>query len=174
MGSMSGEQEYVIRPLTAADEPLLCQMLYFAVYVPEGQPLPEPDVVDRPEIARYVRDWGQANDRGFVALHTVGEQAIGAAWLRLLRGDKRGFGYVDDTTPELSVAVLPEYRGQGIGTRLLTWLLQVAAEHQPAVSLSVAAENPALRLYRRLGFDVVGTSGTSLTMKKTLRPDEGV
>ena len=167
---MSTEQDYVIRPLTQADEPLLWEMLYHAIYVPEGQALPEPDVVNRPEIARYVRDWGQADDRGFIALDGGGKQPLGAAWLRLLRGDGKGFGYVDETTPELSVAVLPQCRGQGIGTRLLTRLLQVASNNHPAVSLSVAAENPALRLYRRLGFEVVGTSGTSLTMKVALTP----
>ncbi len=144
-------------------------MLYHAIYVPEGQPLPEPDVVNRPELARYVRDWGQADDRGFIAMDAEGKEAIGAAWLRLLRGDNKGFGYVGETTPELSVAVLPEYRGRGIGASLLTQLLQAASNHHAAVSLSVAAENPALRLYQRLGFDVVATSGTSLTMKKTLR-----
>ena len=167
---MSSELNFVIRPLTQADEPFLWQILYHAIYVPEGQALPEPDVVNRPEMARYVRDWGQAGDRGFIALDAKGKQAIGGAWLRRLRGDNKGFGYVDETTPEVSVAVLPEYRGQGIGTRLLTRLLQVASNNHPAVSLSVAAENPALRSYRRLGFEVAGTSGTSLTMKVALTP----
>jgi ribosomal protein S18 acetylase RimI-like enzyme len=171
---MSAELKYVIRPLTEGDERFLWQMLYHAIYVPEGQPLPEPDVVHRPELARYVRDWGQADDRGFIAIDAKGKEAIGAAWLRLLRGDNKGFGYVDDATPELSVALVPEYRGQGLGTRLLGKLLQAASQHYAAVSLSVAADNPALRWYQRLGFDVVSTSGTSLTMKKTLGPDDDV
>lgn len=167
---MSSEQEYVIRPLTPADEPLLWEMLHHAIYVPEGQAPPERDVVKQPELARYVSDWGQEDDRGFVVLAVDGKRPLGAAWLRLLRGDGKGFGYVDEATPELSVAVLPDYRGQGIGTRLLTRLLQVAAKHHPAVSLSVDADNPVLRLYRRLGFEVVGTLGTSLTMIMTLTP----
>ena len=164
---------YVIRPLAQADEPFLWQMLYHAIYVTEGEALPERDVINQPELARYVHDWGQADDRGFIAMDTEGKHPIGAAWLRLLTGDSKGFGYVDDATAELSVAVLPEYRGQGIGTRLLSQLLQAASNHHPAVSLSVAADNPALRLYQRLGFDVVGTSGGSLTMKKTLRTSSG-
>ena len=97
-----------------------------------------------------------------------GHQPIGAAWLRLLVGDDGGYGHVDDATPELSIAVLSEYRGRGIGTRLLTRLLQLASEHYAAVSLSVAQNNPALLLYGRLGFDIVGTSGVSLTMRKAL------
>jgi ribosomal protein S18 acetylase RimI-like enzyme len=43
------------------------------------------------------------------------------------------------------MAVLPSYRGQGVGSRLLAYLLRVAEEHHRAVSLSVAADNPALR-----------------------------
>ena len=39
---------------------------------------------------------------------------IGAAWLRLLKGDERGYGHVDDETPELGMAVLPAYRGRGV------------------------------------------------------------
>jgi ribosomal protein S18 acetylase RimI-like enzyme len=145
-------------------------MLYHAIYVREGQAPPERDVVNQPELARYVTGWGQEDDMGFFAVDGEGTQPLGAAWLRLLKGDSRGFGYVDERTPELSVAVLPKHRGQGIGTRLLTRLLRVASKHHPAVSLSVDGDNPALRLYRRLGFEVVGTSGTSLTMKVALAP----
>ena len=165
---MSTRQTYVLRPLTPQDEPLLWEMLYHAIYVSESQARPQRDVVKQPELARYVSGWGRAGDRGFVAMDGEAKQPLGAAWLRLLTGDNKGFGYVDERTPELSMAVLPEYRGQGIGTRLLTQLFQVASDHHPAVSLSVGADNPALRLYRRLGFEVVGTSGTSLTMKAAL------
>jgi ribosomal-protein-alanine N-acetyltransferase len=44
---------------------------------------------------------------------------IGAAWLRLWSKDEQGYGFVDVHTPELSMAVRPEFRGQGIGTLLL-------------------------------------------------------
>jgi ribosomal protein S18 acetylase RimI-like enzyme len=82
--------------------------------------------------------------------------------------DDRGYGYVDAETPELSVAVLPEHRGRGIGTALVIRLLETARVRYRAVSLSVARENPALRLYEQLGFEVVDRSGTSLTMRKGL------
>ena len=92
----------------------------------------------------------------------------GAAWLRLLVGHDRGYGHVDDTTPELAVAVMPGYRGQGIGTRLPIALLDAAGESYDAVSLSVQADNPALRLYQRFGFEVVEDGGTWFTMRKRL------
>ena len=94
---------------------------------------------------------------------------IGAIWLRLLNGEEKGFGYVDEKTPELGMAVLPTYRNQGIGTRLLSRLIESAANSYEYISLSVSAGNPALRLYQRLGFDVVGEDGGSLTMKRRLK-----
>jgi ribosomal protein S18 acetylase RimI-like enzyme len=158
---------YTIRPITPADEPFLWEALYHAIYVAPGDAPPERDIVNQPELARYVRDWDDVNDLGFVAVSQETQQPIGAAWIRLLTGDNKGYGYTDDTTPELSVAVLPEHRGQGVGTRLLIHLLQAVSIHHRSVSLSVEAGNPASRLYRRLGFGIVRTSGTSMLMRKT-------
>jgi ribosomal protein S18 acetylase RimI-like enzyme len=90
-------------------------------------------------------------------------QPIGAVWLRLLQGADRGYAHVDDGTPELSIAVLPGHRGQGVGTRLLEELFASECGDRP-VSLSVTAGNPARRLYERLGFLVVASNGTALTM----------
>jgi GNAT superfamily N-acetyltransferase len=79
----------------------------------------------------------------------------------------------DDVTPELAMAVLPDYRGQGVGTQLLNQILETARGLFPAVCLSVRAENPVANLYQRAGFtkvegsDVVNrTGGISYTMVK--------
>ena len=156
-----------IRPLTKTDEPFLWEMLYQAIYVPEGSKRPPRSIIYEPELAKYVQGWGEPGDTGLVATNEAG-QPIGAAWLRLLTGDNKGYGYIDDKTPELSIAVLPAYRGKGIGTSLLRRLLIEAQSHFASISLSVSPDNPALRLYRRLGFEVVGENGGSLTMKITL------
>jgi len=155
-----------IRPATPEDEPLLWEMLYLALFVPAGSPPLPRDVVHHPDVARYVRQWGREHDLGVVALHPDRDEPIGAAWLRLWAADDRGYGYVDAETPELSMAVLPQHRGQGVGTRMLAYLLRAADERHGAVSLSVSAGNPAMRLYRRHGFAVIGDDGASLTMKR--------
>src|SRR5262249_44592784 len=111
----------IIRSLTAADEPFLWEMLYQALYVPEGaDPFP-PDIVRSPEIGRYAEDWGRPDDSGFVAV--MGETSVGATWIRLLKGANKGYGYVDETIPELTIAVAPAFRGRGIGTKLLARLM---------------------------------------------------
>lgn len=154
-----------IRPLSVSDQQLLWEMLYQSLYAPEGRPPFPRDVVHRPEVARYVSGWGRDGDIGFVAVDAGGEP-IGAAWLRLLKGDERGYGYVNDETPELGMAVLPEHRGRGVGSDLLGRLLGSAAAVYRSVCLSVSAENPAVRLYERAGFRRERECGASLTMLK--------
>ncbi len=149
-----------IRSLTPTDQPFLWEMLYQALYVPVDETPPPRDVIYQPDLARYVQDWGREGDRGFLASDLATGEPIGAVWLRFLTGENEGYGYIDDQTPELGLAVLPEYRGQGIGTALLNALVAVVPG---SISLSVSADNPALRLYQRFGFAIVGESqGTML------------
>ena len=63
---------------------------------------------ERP-VYRYVRNWGRAGDAGVIALE--GPHAYGAAWYRLFTEDEPGFGFVDEQTPELTIAVVPSRRG---------------------------------------------------------------
>jgi ribosomal protein S18 acetylase RimI-like enzyme len=155
-----------LRPLTLSDEPFLWEMLYQALYVPPGHPPFPPEIVSEPVLRRYVEAWGQPDDFGIVA--TDARRSVGAAWCRQLVGTQRGYGYVDEVTPELSMAVLPEYRGRGIGGRLLAALITAAEERYPALCLSVSAHNPARRLYERAGFIIVAASGDTLTMRRPL------
>ncbi len=155
---------YRIRVLAPADQPFLWEALYQSLFVPDGKPPFERSILDEPDIAKYVSDWGRASDRGLVAVDQD-DRPLGAIWLRLLPGAERGFGYVDERTPELGMAVLPAFRGQGIGTRLLAQLIAMATGLHEQISLSVAAENPALRLYERYGFEVVNRSAGTLTMR---------
>jgi ribosomal protein S18 acetylase RimI-like enzyme len=151
-----------VRPLTAGDKPFLREMLYLALHVPEGHPSFPRSILEEPAIARYVKDWGRDGDFGYVA--RVDGEDIGAAWLRFWKGQDRGYGFIDSEIPELSMAVEPEFRGRGIGSSLLGLVLEDAKLLAPGVSLSVSADNPALRLYRRFGFESVKEEGHSITM----------
>ena len=155
----------VIRPIVPEDRPFLWEMLYQAIHVIPGEGPPLRDVLLIPEIRKYLEGWGQPHDLGFVAVDSRMAEPRGAAWLRLLIGDHQGYGYIDDSTPELTVAVMPDCRGKGIGTQLLRHLLASAELRYASLSLSVSPDNPAQRLYKRLGFETVGTRGSSLVMR---------
>lgn len=63
--------------------------------------------------------------------------------------------YVDRWPREIrimDIALLPEFRGLGIGTKLIRKLQEEAASAAKALSIHVEKFNPALRLYQRLGF----------------------
>lgn len=153
----------VIRPVDASngeDVALLRAMLHEALFVPPGAPPFPADIVDTPELSRYIAGFGShPTDRGWCAEAFTGE-LLGAAWARQLSGGNAGYGYVDDDTPELTVAVAVAHRGQGLGTGLLTALLDEIGR----CSLSCDARNPAIRLYERLGFVTVRTDGDSVVM----------
>lgn len=154
----------IVCPLTRADGNALWDTLYYAIHSPADTPPPPREIVRQPNLARYAAHWGGANDLGFGAF--IRNKMIGAAWLRLLTGSGKGYGYWSDETPELTIAVAPNFRRQGIGTRLLKQLLDAAAPRFDAVSLSVDKRNPARHLYERLGFVIVEYDTTSLLMLK--------
>jgi ribosomal protein S18 acetylase RimI-like enzyme len=160
--------EPTIKWLTREDHALLEEFVYLAIWLPAGTPpLPREVIRTEPSLRHYWEDFGKVDDH---ACHAVVEgQTVGMAWSRLLGGDHRGYGWVDDHTPEVGVSVVPELRGLGIGTRLINELLTALDEAgHKQVSLSVAKENPAVRLYRRLGFTAVGENDADFIMVKPL------
>ncbi|WIM37650.1 GNAT family N-acetyltransferase [Paenibacillus sp. PK4536] len=153
-----------IRAVTADDQNFLWETLYLSLYVREGEAPFDREVIYEPHLAKYVEDWGQAGDVGYIAINDQ-QQPIGAVTARVLPADNQGYGYIDEVTPELGLAVLDEYRGQGVGTALMQALLTELRQQQIAqVSLSVDPSNPVVRLYERLGFEKVAVVGTSITM----------
>jgi len=143
--------QYNLRPLKQEEYSLLEDFLYDAIFVPVGEEALPRSVLLEPSIQNYYQDFGRAHDYCLVAEQEG--KLLGAVWARVLSGPVKGYGYVDDHTPELAISVQNEFRGKGIGTALLRAmldLLQRAGYGQ--TSLSVQKENPAADLYKRLGF----------------------
>lgn len=65
----------------------------------------------------------------------------------------------------MDILLAPEHRGSGIGTVLLREILEKAATAGQSVSIHVEQDNPALRLYERLGFRQIDTFGVYLLME---------
>lgn len=159
--------DLIIRKADAGDEPFLREMLFQSLFVPEGEEPFSREILRKPSIAGYIDGWGRTGDIGWIA--EVRNRPVGSATARFFGRDNPGYGFIDESIPELGMAILPEYRGRGIGTRLLRALMQSLKDRGiSAVSLSVDVRNPARRLYERFGFYEVGASGHSVTMRADL------
>ena len=140
----------MIRKGGPRDVPFMRDMLRHAFYgrTPVGD--------DEPPLTRYVRDWGRRGDRSLIIFDEY--VPVGAAWYRLFTPEDAGFGYVDEQTPELAIAVVPSRRGRGCARK----------DGFAAISLSVANDNPALGLYEKYGFEPVREDDGAVVMRAGL------
>lgn len=77
---------------------------------------------------------------------------VGVVWARIMKD----YGHVNDETPSLSISLFREYRNLGIGTALMKQILLTLKERgYQQVSLSVQKANYAVRMYKKVGFEVV-------------------
>lgn len=141
-------------------------MLAEAAYWRPGLTAPDAQaVLADPHIDHYIVGWQKPSDLGVVAVGTADQRPLGAAWCRYLQADDPGYGYIADDIPEIAIGVVPDWRGQGTGEALLHRLIDVATRRQMrALSLSVEHDNPATRLYERLGFAIAEDTGDAWTM----------
>jgi GNAT superfamily N-acetyltransferase len=144
--------------------------LYTALAWNPERRLPPFEVVMRhPEAERYHRDWGRPGDLGVIASHV--DELAGVAYCRLFTEEDHGHGYVDDETPEVAIAVGDGHRGSGVGTCLLRELADLARDNGfSRLSLSVDPQNPARRLYERLGYSPIDSDEDGIRMLTELGP----
>lgn len=145
----------IIREILPQEVHKLQDMLYEAIYQPDENKLIPRSVLAIPEVNAYIKDFGEKTDDYCLVADLDGE-IVGAVWVRIILGEIKGYGYVDDETPEFAISLFNEYRGQGIGTRLMEEMinyLQNAGYKQ--TSLSVQKENYAVRLYLKMGFKII-------------------
>ena len=105
-----------LRPLDQSEHDFLEDMLYEAIFVAEGTPKLPRSIILEPDIKKYIDEW--ASNRHDIAIVAVnGNELDGAIWGREFRNENRGYGYVDEETPEISMAVMEKFRNKGIGGR---------------------------------------------------------
>ena len=149
--------EVRLRPATGADEALLRAL--FVAARPDLALLPLPPE----QLEAMVEMQWRAQRSGYAADHPAATDMVverGAAAV--------GRVLVDPGPPVtvVDVAVLPECRGQGVGEAALRTVLDGAAERGVPTRLRVRPDNPARRLYERLGFVVVDHDEVSVTMQR--------
>ncbi len=163
---LSAQPIKTMRLLSDADMPFMQRMLQAAAYWQTDDDRPNESIPE--EALRYITDWGRPGDLGVIAIDEL-DSPVGAASYRLFPEDEPGYGFIDCSIPELTIAVRANGREQGIGTKLLQALVEraVLSGHR-GLSLSVSSDNPAVRLYQRLGFRKVGEAEGSWTMLLSL------
>jgi [ribosomal protein S18]-alanine N-acetyltransferase len=155
------------RKINQTDYPFLREMLYEAIFIPEGSDLLDKSIIDIPQLSKYIENWQQ--DSGFGIIVIIGNKPIGAVWARLFKMENKGYGFVHEKIPELSMAISRNYRNKGIGTELLKRFITFGKElGYSSVSLSVDKRNEATKFYKKLGFTILEECGTAYTMIKRL------
>ena len=145
---------YIIRDIRPDESALLEEFLYQAIYVPEGfeGEVPRSVIRDDPKCRAAFENFGSLPDDRALVVEVDGE-LVGACWARTT--DE--YGHIDSETPSLSISLFAKHRAHGIGTELLRRMLDdLRIAGYARASLSVQKTNPALRLYKRTGFRIVG------------------
>lgn len=155
----------LLREAQHSDIAFLRRILYEAVFWRANDSKPSfEEGLAYPEVSKSLADWGD-RDGDTAVVASINSQPIGAAWYRFWTDRNASRGYVDEHTPVLVIGVLGEYRHQGIGGKLIAWLVDHASKHAvETISLSVSKDNYALNLYQQQGFQEHSDSGDSLIM----------
>lgn len=73
-----------------------------------------------------------------------------------MSGKIKGYGNINEQTPEFAISVFREYRGKGIGTALMRYILELLKkEGYKQTSLSVQKDNYAVKMYQKVGFEII-------------------
>ena len=144
-----------IRKIQICEYPLIKEFTYHAIYVEDPSFVLPRSVLNEPENKNYYEGFGLPDDLAMVAENADG-MIVGAVWTRILAGEIKGFGNIDNETPEFGISVLPQYRKLGIGTELLKeMLILLKNKGYEKCSLAVQKKNYAVKMYENCGFNIV-------------------
>jgi ribosomal protein S18 acetylase RimI-like enzyme len=149
-----------LRPVSSNDRDFLLGV-YASTRAEELVPVPWTDA----EKAAFIEQQFEAQDRHY-------REHYADATFEVIEADGIPVGrlYVARWVDEIrimDIALLPEHRGAGIGTQLIRDLLEQGSRTGQRVSIHVEKNNPALRLYARLGFSPIADRGVYLLMEAT-------
>lgn len=126
------------------------------------------------EVAVLV-DWTEEEKLKFLSdqfsfQHAHYMETYSSAEFLVIRQGKHAIGrlYKDYREAEIriiDIALLPEYRGKGIGGKIMESILAEAKRKNKAVRIHVEHNNPAMKLYKRLGFSKIGDTGVYFFME---------
>lgn len=155
----------IIREMNAEEYPLLEDFLYEAIFIPEGAEKPPRDIILNVDLQVYIKDFGSKKD-DYCLVAVCDDKIVGACWVRIMDD----YGHIDDETPSFAISLLEEYRGQGIGTELMRGMLALLkSKGYKRASLAVQKANYAVKMYKKVGFEVVGKNEQEYIMAVDLK-----
>ncbi|MBP5279521.1 MAG: GNAT family N-acetyltransferase [Erysipelotrichaceae bacterium] len=141
----------IYRNIKPEENEFLKDFLYDAIFIPEGMKAPSRDIIERPELKIYYEDFGTGKADNCIVAEDEG-RIIGAVWTRIMDD----YGHIDEKTPSLAISVKKDYRGQGIGKKLMSKMIELMrSQGYEKLSLSVQKTNYASKMYTDLGFRIL-------------------
>ena len=155
----------MLRLMDPSEYDLLRDFLYEAIFIPDGVEPPPRSIVERPELRIYYDGFGTGAADYCIVAEEDG-RIVGAVWSRIMND----YGHIDDSTPSLAISLYKDYRGRGLGTELMKAIISLLADKGfERVSLAVQKANYAVKLYRKVGFEVVGENEEEFIMALSMK-----
>lgn len=141
----------IIREIRKNEYKILDDFLYEAIFIPKGTKKPPREIINNEELQVYIKEFGNdKNDNCIVAEYD--NKIVGACWTRIMND----YGHIDNDTPSFAISLYEEYRGKGIGTKLMKTMLKLLKEKgYKKASLSVQKNNYAGKMYKNVGFKII-------------------
>lgn len=142
---------YNIRKICEDEYTLLNDFIYEAIFIPEGVEPPPKSIINQPDLQVYISNFGKEKDDICFVAEADGK-VVGAVWVR----DMNDYGHIADGVPSFAISLYKEYRNFGIGTRLMeTMLMELKGRGYNRTSLAVQKANYAVRMYKKVGFEII-------------------
>lgn len=149
-----------VRPIKSTEIPLLTEFLYEAIYQRDTKNLAPRIIIQEPSLWIYIDEFGTKKDDHCLVAE-VDKKIVGAVWVRCVKA----FGYISETVPEFAISVYPQFRGKNIGTELMKAMLKLLKSKGYArTSLAVQKDNYAVKMYKQVGFEIVGENDEEYIM----------
>lgn len=140
-----------IRELKENEYNILVNFLYEAIFIPKGTEKPSREIINNEELQVYVKDFGNYKDDNCIVAE-LNNKIVGACWTRIMND----YGHIDDNTPSFAISLYEEYRGKGIGTKLMETMLKLLKDKgYKRTSLAVQKDNYAVKMYKKVGFKII-------------------
>lgn len=143
--------KYIIRKMQLQEYTLLEDFLYEAIFQTDETNLLPRSIIKKPELQVYIENFGSKKD-DFCLCAEVDGKIVGAVWVRNIKG----YGSVDEITPEFAISLYKEFRGFGIGTEMMKMMLtHLRQSGYSKTSLAVQKVNYAVKMYLNVGFQII-------------------